>query len=128
MKTYGRQEAESILDPFNTKIFFRYPESSTQTWISKVLGDKEEIEPQENISYGANSMRDGVSLSHHTRQKPLVMPTELSQLEDLELHQTPRSLSLYKIANDLSSIFAFRRAYFSAKTGETNELRRGSGK
>ncbi|MBP9691874.1 MAG: type IV conjugative transfer system coupling protein TraD [Alphaproteobacteria bacterium] len=83
---YGRQGAESMLDLFNTKVFFRCTEPSTQTWISKVLGDKEEIEPQENISYGANSMRDGVSLSHHTRQKPLVMPTELSQLKDLECY------------------------------------------
>ena len=83
---YGRQGAESMLDLFNTKIFFRCTEPSTQSWISKVLGDKEEIEPQENISYGANSMRDGVSLSHHTRQKPLVMATELSQLEDLECY------------------------------------------
>ncbi|MBS0272288.1 MAG: type IV secretion system DNA-binding domain-containing protein [Proteobacteria bacterium] len=83
---YGRQGAESMLDLFNTKIFFRCTEPSTQTWISKILGDKEEIEPQENISYGANSMRDGVSLSHHTRQKPLIMPTELSQLKDLEAY------------------------------------------
>lgn len=83
---YGRQGAESMLDLFNTKVFFRCTEPSTQTWISKVLGDKEEIEPQENISYGANSMRDGVSLSHQTRQKPLVMPTELSQLKDLECY------------------------------------------
>ncbi len=51
-----------------------------------MLGDKEETEPQENISYGANSMRDGVSLSHQTRQKPLVMATELSQLKDLEAY------------------------------------------
>ncbi|KAB2835706.1 MAG: type IV secretion system DNA-binding domain-containing protein [Caedimonadaceae bacterium] len=83
---YGRQGAESMLDLFNTKVFFRCTEPSTQTWISKVLGDKEEVEPQENISYGANSMRDGVSLSHHTRQKPLIMPTELSQLENLECY------------------------------------------
>lgn len=83
---YGRQGAESMLDLFNTKVFFRCTEPSTQNWISKVLGDKEEIEPQENISYGANSMRDGVSLSHHTRQKPLVMPTELSLLQDLECY------------------------------------------
>jgi type IV secretory pathway TraG/TraD family ATPase VirD4 len=48
------------------------------------LGDKEEAEPSENISYGANSTRDGVSLSRHTRQKPLVIPAELSQLKDLE--------------------------------------------
>jgi type IV secretory pathway TraG/TraD family ATPase VirD4 len=75
-----------MLDLFNTKIFFRCTEPSTQQWISKVLGDAEEIEPQENISYGANSTRDGVSLSRHTRQKPLVMPTELSQLENLECY------------------------------------------
>lgn len=83
---YGKQGAESMLDLFNTKVFFRCTEPSIQQWISKVLGDKEEIEPQENISFGAHSMRDGVSLSHHTRQKPLVMPAELSQLRDLECY------------------------------------------
>ncbi len=31
-------------------------------------------------------MRDGVSLSRHIRQTPLVMPTELSQLKDLECY------------------------------------------
>jgi type IV secretory pathway TraG/TraD family ATPase VirD4 len=78
--------AEAMLDLFNTKLFFRCTEPSTQQWISKVLGDKEEAEPQENISFGANSMRDGVSLSRHTRQKPLVMPAEFSQLKDLECY------------------------------------------
>jgi type IV conjugative transfer system coupling protein TraD len=83
---YGRNAAEAMLDLFNTKLFFRCTEPSTQAWISKVLGDKEEIEPQENISYGAHSTRDGVSLSRHTRQKPIVMPAELSQLKDLECY------------------------------------------
>lgn len=83
---YGRNAAEAMLDLFNTKLFFRCTEPSTQTWISKVLGDKEEIEPQENISYGAHSTRDGVSLSRHTRQKPIVMPAELSLLKDLECY------------------------------------------
>ncbi len=83
---YGRSAAETMLDLFNTKIFFRCTEPSTQSWISKVLGDKEETEPQENISYGANSTRDGVSLSRHTRQKPLILPTEFSQLKDLECY------------------------------------------
>jgi type IV conjugative transfer system coupling protein TraD len=83
---YGRQAAESMLDLFNTKVFFRCTEPSTQAWISKVLGDKEETESQTSISYGANSMRDGVSLSQQTRQKPIVMPTELSQLKDLECY------------------------------------------
>jgi len=83
---YGRNTAEAMLDLFNTKLFFRCTEPSTQAWISKVLGEKEEAEPQESISFGAHSMRDGVSLARHTRQKPLVMPAELSQLEDLECY------------------------------------------
>lgn len=83
---YGRNGAESMLDLFNTKLFFRCTEPSSQQWISKVLGDKEEAEPTENISYGANSTRDGVSLSRHTRQKPLVLPAEFSQLQDLECY------------------------------------------
>lgn len=83
---YGRNGTESMLDLFNTKLFFRCTEPSSQQWISKVLGDKEEEAPTENISYGANSMRDGVSLSRQTRQKPLVLPTELSQLKDLECY------------------------------------------
>jgi len=83
---YGRSAAETMLDLFNTKVFFRCTEPSTQAWISKVLGDTEETEPQENISYGANSTRDGVSLSRQTRQKPLILPTEFSQLQDLECY------------------------------------------
>ena len=83
---YGRSAAETMLDLFNTKVFFRCTEPSTQAWISKVLGDKEETEPQESISYGANSTRDGVSLSRQTRQKPLILPTEFSQLQDLECY------------------------------------------
>lgn len=83
---YGRNTAEAMLDLFNTKIFFRCTEPSTQQWISKVLGDKEEAESTETISYGAHSMRDGVSLNRQTRQKALIMPTELSQLKDLECY------------------------------------------
>lgn len=83
---YRRNGADSMLDLFNTKLFFRCTEPSSQQWISRVLGDKEEAEPTENISYGANSTRDGVSLSRHTRQKPLVLPAEFSQLQDLECY------------------------------------------
>jgi type IV secretory pathway TraG/TraD family ATPase VirD4 len=75
-----------MLDFFNTKIFFHCTEPSIQQWISKILGDKEETEPQENISYGTNSMGDGFFLSHQTRQKSLVMPMELSKLKDLECY------------------------------------------
>ena len=83
---YGDKVSHALLDLFNTKFFFRCTEPSTQLWISRVLGDKEEAEPHDTISYGAHSMRDGVSLTHQFRHKPLIMPAELSQLEDLECY------------------------------------------
>jgi type IV conjugative transfer system coupling protein TraD len=82
--TYGQHQAQSILDQFNTKIFFRNTDPTITAWISKVLGEAEITEQHENLSYGANSIRDGVSLSPQTRTKPLVLPTEIANLRDLE--------------------------------------------
>jgi len=83
-KTYGQNQSQSILDLFNTKIFFRNTDPNTNSWISKVLGEAETTEHIENVSYGANTIRDGVSLSQQNRTKPLVLPTEIANLEDLE--------------------------------------------
>jgi len=82
--TYGQNQAQSILDLFNTKIFFRNTDPNTTQWISKVLGEVETTEQQETLSYGAHTIRDGVSLSPQTRIKPLVLPTEVANLKDLE--------------------------------------------
>jgi type IV conjugative transfer system coupling protein TraD len=84
--TYGHNQAHAILDLFNTKIFFRNTDPNTTQWISKVLGETEVTEQIENVSYGANTMRDGVSLAPQTRTKPLILPTEISTLEDLEAY------------------------------------------
>ena len=42
------------------------------------------IEANENLSYGANTIRDGVSLSSVKRVESLLLPSEISQLQDLE--------------------------------------------
>ena len=81
---YGQTQAQALLDLFNTYIFFRTTNPETTRWISQVLGEVEETESQENLSYGAHEMRDGVSLSRYTKVKSLVMPTELNQLNDCE--------------------------------------------
>lgn len=39
-----------------------------------------------NVSYGANTILDGVSLNQTTRTKALVMPTELANLESLHCY------------------------------------------
>jgi type IV conjugative transfer system coupling protein TraD len=86
INTYGQNQAQSVLDLFNTKIFFRNTDPNTTSWISKVLGEAEIKEHVENLSYGANTIRDGVSLSQQTRTKPLVLATEIACLPDLEAY------------------------------------------
>lgn len=85
-RIYGHQMAQSCIDLFNTRLFFRSNDSETTHWISKTLGDSEIEETQENISYGANTIRDGVSLNHTKRIKPIVMPSEIASLENLECY------------------------------------------
>ncbi len=115
-KIYGRHGADTMLDLFNTKIFFRSKEPNTQQWISKVLGDKEEAEPQENISFGAHHMRDGVSLTRHTHQKPIVMPTEISLLNDLECYiRFPGDIPCTQLQTPLQAYTAFETEAFLLK-------------
>ncbi len=102
---YGQKEADAMLDLFNTKIFFRSSEPATQQWISKTIGDKEEAEPNENISYGANTMRDGVTFGRNLRQKALIMPSEFSQLRDLECYiKLPGDYPCTKLQMSLTSL------------------------
>ncbi len=83
---YGTSSAQTLLDLFNTQIFFRNTDPNTTEWISKVLGEEEIQEVQENVSYGADTVRDGVSLSHQERKKSIVLPTEIAILEDLQCY------------------------------------------
>jgi type IV secretory pathway TraG/TraD family ATPase VirD4 len=119
---YGHNASDTMLDLFNTKIFFRCTQPSTQKWISNVLGDKEETEPTENISYGAHSMRDGVSLSHNTKEKPLVMPTELGQLKDLECYvKLPGDLPVTKLMTPLKKSPWFKKEFFLLREDKKRE-------
>jgi type IV conjugative transfer system coupling protein TraD len=96
--TYGTNLAQTLLDLLNTKIFFRNTDPTTTAWISKVLGECELTEPIENLSYGANTMRDGVNLAQQTRTKPLVLPSEIGALKDCEAYiKLPGALPVTKI-------------------------------
>lgn len=96
--TYGFYQAQSILDLFNTKIFFRNTDAQTAQWISKALGESEITEQIENLSYGAHNIRDGVSLSPQTRIHSLVLPTEVASLKNFEAFiKLPEAYPLCKI-------------------------------
>ncbi|HAU2100667.1 TPA: type IV secretion system DNA-binding domain-containing protein, partial [Legionella pneumophila] len=61
-KVYGRSGAAEIFDLLNTRAFFASPSHEMAQLVSKELGDEEIDDTRENYSYGANSIRDGISL------------------------------------------------------------------
>nr|WP_284525230.1 type IV secretion system DNA-binding domain-containing protein [Orientia tsutsugamushi] len=72
-----------MLDLFNSKFIFRVSDQVTAYKSALTLGEQEIIETQENLSYGSNTMRDGVNMNNVERKKILVMPSEIMNLPDL---------------------------------------------
>jgi type IV secretory pathway TraG/TraD family ATPase VirD4 len=62
----------------------RQNDPETAEWIAKSFGQIEIMEAQQGLSYGANDMRDGVSLTQLRKLRPLLIPSEVSNLDDLE--------------------------------------------
>ena len=84
VKVYGRSGASEIFDLLNTRAFFASPSHEMAALVSKELGEEEIDDMRENYSYGANSIRDGISLGKNRITRPLVTYPEIMGLEALE--------------------------------------------
>ncbi|HDM8209284.1 TPA: type IV conjugative transfer system coupling protein TraD [Vibrio campbellii] len=90
VKTYGQNAADEMFDLLNTRFFFRAPSSKMAQVSSKDLGEQEIELSKENVSYGANTLRDGVSIGHQTVTRAVVSPSEIQALDDLQCYlRTP---------------------------------------
>lgn len=96
-KVYGRNGAREIFDLLNTRFFFRSPSSDMAKLVSQELGEEETESLRENYSYGANRIRDGISIGHQRVIKPIVSYSEIMTLQDL--HCYLRLPSHYPVAN-----------------------------
>ena len=85
-KLYGHESRKTMSSLYNTKIFFRSPDTDTAQWISKMIGEHEVLENNEGISFGAHQMRDGVSLNEQRKQKPIVPYSDILNLKDLDAY------------------------------------------
>lgn len=86
VKTYGKNTADVIFDLLNSRFYFRAPSNQMAQISSKDLGEQEVDISKENISYGANALRDGVSIGHQTVTRPVVSPSEIQALDDLQCY------------------------------------------
>jgi type IV secretory pathway TraG/TraD family ATPase VirD4 len=83
---------------YNTKLFFRSPDSDTAQWIAKTIGEQEVMENSEGLSFGAHQMRDGVSLNEQKKNKSVILYTEFMLLPDLEAYiKLPEDYPITKI-------------------------------
>lgn len=108
--TYGAQEAAAITGYCSTWVALRANDRGTARLISENLGQVEQIEANEGMSYGVNDMRDGVNLSRVQVTRPLVMPTEVMNL--------PNLTGYLRFGRDLP-VIRFRDRYLKGETVAT---------
>ncbi|HHF7365612.1 TPA: type IV conjugative transfer system coupling protein TraD [Legionella bozemanae] len=82
-KVYGQSGGKEIFDLLNTRFFFRSPSADMARLVASELGEEEIEESRENYSYGANSIRDGISLGSQRVTRPIVSYPQILELEKL---------------------------------------------
>lgn len=83
-KVYGQAGgAKELFDLLNTRFFFRSPSADMARLVASELGEEEIDESRENYSYGANSIRDGISLGNQRVTRSMVSYAEIMELKDL---------------------------------------------
>lgn len=83
-KLYGQDGAREISALLNTRFMFRQPDPDIAKWAAVNFGETITDEVREGISYGANTMRDGISINRVETQKQLISYSEIMSLADLE--------------------------------------------
>ena len=85
-KVYGISAAKEMFDLLNTRFFFRSPSATMAKLVSQELGDQEIDQARENYSYGANTIRDGISIGNQRITQPIVTASEVMEMEDLRAY------------------------------------------
>ncbi len=80
---YSKELGSSIIGQCNTWICFRQNDPETAKFVAEKFGKVEVEENQQGLSYGANDMRDGVSLNWQRKEREVLMPAEIMGLPNL---------------------------------------------
>ena len=80
---YGRNGAETISGLCGTRVVLAAPDRDTAQWSADSLGRAEVEEVAEGFSYGANTIRDGVSLTPKRELRALALASEIMRLPNL---------------------------------------------
>lgn len=82
-KLYGHDGAREISSLLNTRFMFRQPDPDMAKWAANNFGETVIEEVREGMSYGANTMRDGISINRVESRKPVISYSEIMSLANL---------------------------------------------
>ncbi|HHR6394859.1 TPA: type IV conjugative transfer system coupling protein TraD [Providencia alcalifaciens] len=85
---YGRDKADGMMDLLNTRLFFRSPDENVAKWVRDQLGQARLNAFNEQYSYGAETVRDGVSFSKQQEDVDLINYSDVQSLPDLTCYIT----------------------------------------
>lgn len=83
---FGKNASKTILGLCSTQLHFRLNNADTAEWVSKVLGEAEREEIDEDLNYSADDIRDGVRVSSKRQNRKIVLPSEIMDLPDLSCY------------------------------------------
>lgn len=81
---YGQNGASTISGLCATRVAMRQNDIDSAKWVAGSFGEREFLEQQQGTSYGANEIRDGVSLTSQRKKIEIVLPSEILNLNNLE--------------------------------------------
>jgi type IV conjugative transfer system coupling protein TraD len=115
--TYGVQDAAAISGYCSTWVALRANDTPTAKHVSENLGQVEQVEANEGMSYGVNDMRDGVNLSRMQVTRPLVLPTEVTNLPNLAgFLRFGRSLPVIRFQDKYNALPSVGEAFVERRT------------
>lgn len=79
---YGTSGAKKISSLLNTRFYFRQSDHNMAKWASMNLGESQMLESHESISYGANTIRDGVNVNRKEKHRAIATTSDLQSLPD----------------------------------------------
>jgi len=81
-EVYGKDLAQTLSGMCNTRLTLNNPDPETAKWLSDAIGKKEIEEAKESVTFGSERTRDSMSINKDRKEKELVMPSEIMNLEE----------------------------------------------
>jgi type IV secretory pathway TraG/TraD family ATPase VirD4 len=122
-QVYGAEGAKELSSLCNTRVLFRQPDPEMARWAAKNLGERTVQEPSEGISYGANTIRDGISLQSRENTKLVVTASQMMRLPNLHSYvRLPGDWPVTQLHWRYVNRPAYQAAFSQRPLNESSEL------